>query len=125
VVVLCAATAMLAAGSLRSPQRGSERLVADVEALRSQAERPIVLTTDNTVPRFAWDQVLAGESWLRVPTDELPELLPALVADGGDIVLVTDESELWLPQLDATHRVVEHRPGELSSDRQLVLLTPR
>lgn len=125
VVVLCAATTMLAAGSLLSPQGGSERLVADVEALRSQAERPVVLTSDNTVPRFAWDQVLAGESWLRVPIDELPELLPALVDDGGDIVLVTDEAELWLPQLDATHRVVEHRSGELSSDRQLVLLTPR
>jgi hypothetical protein len=125
VVVLSAATAVLAAGSLVLPQRGSAELVSDIASVREQATRPVVLTVDHTVPRFAWERVLAGESWLRVPEYEIPEVLPALVEDGGDVIFVSEAVDDQLPLLERTHTVILRAPLQLSTDREVVLLRPR
>lgn len=125
LVVVAAATTVLAAGSLLLPQRGSDQLVADIASVRERASRPVVLTNDHTVPRFAWQQILEGESWLRVPEYEMADALPALADDGGDVIFVSESVEAQLPLLERTHTVVLRAPLQLSTDREVVLLRPR
>jgi hypothetical protein len=125
LVVLSGSLAALSLRVLDHQHRLSVDVVAVVEGVRAESERPVVVTSYLPLARIAWSEVLSGEDWTLVEEGEAEPLAERLTEDGGDVVLITQDAETELEPFVSTHDVVLRAPAVPSGQLEVLRLVRR
>ena len=93
LVVSGLAFAVAGARSLVKTEDATEELAVEVQVARERLDDPVVVATGGAAARFSWREVLAGQEWLLVTSDDLPRWLERLGDAGREVVLATRTPE--------------------------------